>query len=366
MLKQYPQFYINALSMVFLAMHMSPLQAAERNYSSRQLPSVYKLELDGNDILVKLGGSYSRENFSYTPESLRPLHRLAPVIRYTNGKWSMDGQWDCGDCSNPPYSPATPCSEKIPLIPAMKHPDIHQCSEYPNRMCVSGEALGKMGFGRESINPNAKWDYEIDEFPSECDVDDEAAWFGVNFYGGEGFIGMGGIGRFDRKTAQLEVRRPVELATYGVKRVVRGGDWIWAATTANTEGGGAPPALGLIRYNWLDGRLESFLDSEEGMCGFVIYDLLRAEDNVWVATDVGLSRWNESEEIWYNYLPLLGGAMSVPEVKCDAVYRQLLRNLPKEDEAYYEMTYARSYYDLLLKNLRLYRKEFIKNYEATQ
>ena len=200
------------------------------------------------------------------------------------------------------------------------------------------------------------------EVPSSCTITKESVWFGINFYQGEGSYGYGGLGHYNRKSNIVEVRRIPKLRYNPIHKIVWDGKNIWAATTYNLECGN-PPALGLVKYDWGNRKLTIFKGKDAGPCGFIINDLLWSDGSIWVATNIGLSRWNAKENKWTHYLPDLKPPYTVREGSCDAFYKSMLNSLTKEKK-YGTGAYNESPYSFFYNNLRKFRPGFIKRYEA--
>lgn len=298
--------------------------AGSECYNEKYFPAALEFELEetskGIEVEVQLGGAYT------------DLKRdVAPVLVYRQGIWTLvenrrwAGNAGWGKCRLP-----IPKWETIPPL----HPGSHG---------------------------DPPWELESDESPSSCAVTDIAVWFGINFYQGEGMGGYGGLGRYERQTNKLEIRRPPELKHYPIHKVVWDGEHLWAATTFNFECAGHPPALGLIKYKWDTQELTQFKGRNDGPCGFVIHDLLWSNGLLWVATDVGLSRWDAKSGQWTHYLPDIKTPGKVRQGSCETFYKELLSKLPK-NETWFDET--KSYYEIFYDNLKEFRPDFIKLYES--
>ena len=197
--------------------------------------------------------------------------------------------------------------------------------------------------------PRAPGNNGVDQKYGACTVRDGNTWFGISYYRGEGSTGIGGIGRYDPKTRKLELRRPKVLRESSIFHLLHDGDYLWLGTAGEYECEGTPPTLGLVRYDWKTGNALAFLDGSDGPCGLLVNGLAQVGDDVWVATDLGLSRWNRKTSKWRNYV--LDAAASPParETSCPDLYRRLLQTLPRS--GWNEVMPAESPYHQLTKTL---------------
>jgi len=310
---------IGLLLLVILLFSYEHANAALVCYSENYYPSVFKLVETENSIEAHLGGVYADHigDSVYTEENYKAI----PILRWQQGKgWRYVGK-------KTSYPHGSTCHITIP--------------KWPTELPKPGEI--------------------IEESASSCAVAGDTVWFGVNFYNGEGYTGHGGIGHYERQSNRLEVRRIPELRDYPIDKAVWDGENIWAATASNYECLGTPPALGLIKYNWNTKALTIYKGTNTGPCGFIIHDLLWAQGFLWVATDVGISRWDSKNDKWTHYLPDQKSPYHVKEGSCGTFYRNILTLLPK-DQSWFDET--RSYYQIFYENLKEFRPDFIKLYES--
>ena len=307
-------------------------------YDERHFPAVFKLEETDKGIQVFLGGAYADLT-----------RRVSPVLAYREGSgWTYVESRNCESCEANRHNGK--CKEPIPK---WKSTSLRDRACMPGEDCRRGIPVIRFGPGeQEEI---------IEESPSSCAVRDDVVWFGINFYRGESHTGYGGLGRYARKTKKLEMRRSPELRDFPIHKVVWDGEHVWAATTTNYECTGHPPALGLIEYKWDTKLLTLFKGRNDGPCGFVIHDLLWSKGFLWVATDLGLSRWGVKSGQWTHYLPDMKSPGKVKEGRCEAFYRDLLDTLPKNESWFNE---PRSYHQIFYENLKEFRPDFIKRYES--
>jgi hypothetical protein len=177
------------------------------------------------------------------------------------------------------------------------------------------------------IEPISVEDMDAEERPSIPAYYDGHVWFGFEFYWGEGSIGTGGIGRYTSTTKQLEIRRPAELERIPIQKVIHDGENLWAATKYVFGCEGHPPALGLLKYDWSNKTLTQFKSIKEGPCGFAINDIVWKNGSLWVATDVGLSRWIKENNQWLHYIPDKNDPSQVSTKSCPEIYNDLFREI---------------------------------------
>jgi hypothetical protein len=282
-------------------------------YNEKYFPSVFLLQETSTGIRAQLGGVYAD-----------PIKRIAPVIEWVDELgWMSKTEKECKYCATNAH--VQECKLGVPSV------------RTPNQ---SGYIVEK---------------------PSACVTVHGNIYFGINFYRGEGYTGTGGFGRYGLQTERLELHRPTELKDIPIHKVVHDGKYIWAATTHNYECIGHPPAEGLVKYDWETKLLYNFKGKNDGPCGFVIHDILWRKGNLWVATDVGLSRWNSKSNRWIHYLPDKNNPENIVTNSCSEFYIQLLSTLPKNETWFDE---SRSYYQAFYDNLKMFRPDFIDKYES--
>ena len=79
-------------------------------------------------------------------------------------------------------------------------------------------------------------------------VDGTRIWFGIEFYGGEGFSGVGGFGIFDTATETWSIVHHPILVNSSVSAIHPDGDVVWLGTYHGGEG--SPVSTwGLVKYD---------------------------------------------------------------------------------------------------------------------
>ena len=180
---------------------------------------------------------------------------------------------------------------------------------------------------------NVGVEYKVEQKVSACARDGDTTWLALGFYSGEGVTGVGGIGRYDSASRQLEVHRPEAIRRASATSIAVFGETVWVGTAGFHECVGYPPKAGLIQYKWgsLNKTANQFIGGPE-VCGFVVHDMLRVEDKLWVATDLGLTEITDPGGLFpsgfRNFVPDSKAPNRVREVTCEDLYDELLITLP--------------------------------------
>jgi hypothetical protein len=113
----------------------------------------------------------------------------------------------------------------------------------------------------------------------------------------------------------------------------------------------------LVRYHWHTGRALTFLGGDDGPCGLLVNGLVQLGDDVWIATDLGLSNWNRKTSKWKNYVPDPSASPPMRETSCPDLYRQLIGTRPRS--GWNEAMPASSPYHQLIETLARLRPRAI-------
>jgi hypothetical protein len=215
----------------------------------------------------------------------------------------------------------------------------HPCTQAIPPIALTKDQLGALrpDLKKSLFGPDFDQDGSIEQNPISCI--DEGAWiyFGIHFYESEGVVGSGGIGRFNPSTKSVEIRRPKALRPFSVRKMVKREGALWLATEDFNEGT-AGPALGLARFDWDKDHLQTFRGKAEGPCGFWVNDLLLTQDELWVATELGISRYHFANGQWKHFVPVARYSQELREATCREIYVSVAASLPddfddKEDGA---------------------------------
>lgn len=138
-----------------------------------------------------------------------------------------------------------------------------------------------------ALRPHLRVGHTVEETPQSCVERQGYVFFGLGFYEGEGVDGVGGIGRYDTRTGEIEVRRPVWLRDKSVAHMSDDGSYLWFSLWQQYEKDQAD--WGLHRYDWTTQSLERMGTSPWSPCGTIVAGAHVIEDELLVATDFGVS-----------------------------------------------------------------------------
>jgi hypothetical protein len=279
-----------------LALLTSPSWAASVCYDETFYPSIVRLEKTESGVQAFLGGKFFNETRG------RPPERLAMRFTDKNG-WQREHPLVCRENSDCLPTKETKAHD-IPSITLSKK-------------------------GAIALVPRLRNAESIEQTVSDWTERDGFIWFGISFYSGEGVDGVGGIGRFDPLLNKTLIRRPKAILDSSINRIVHDGEWLWFGTVGHYECMGQPPTHGLLRYTWGTDQIESFEGKEDGPCGFLVHDLLLEQHALWVATDLGLSRFNRRSKSWDHFVPDPTASPPMKPTSCAAIYTELQNTLPR-------------------------------------
>lgn len=183
------------------------------------------------------------------------------------------------------------------------------------------------------LRPRAKHvlsdpEFNLNQAVTSCHNTSEYSLMGRGFYSGENSHGYGGIARLDKESGKLEVVRKKFLVGNSINSIIEYNGQIFIGTTGFFECGGLPPTSGLLLYNW-DSKKVSYLINNQ-ICGSVIHDMAVWNNELWVATDMGLSKGTAPDNAtlastmwrynWKNYVPSKNPNEGLREVKCKDLY----------------------------------------------
>lgn len=138
-----------------------------------------------------------------------------------------------------------------------------------------------------ALRPHLRLGHTVEESPESCVERQGYVFFGLGFYEGEGVDGIGGIGRYDTTTGEIEVRRPTWLRDKSVAHISDDGRFLWFSVWQQYEKDQA--YWGLHRYDWSTDILERTGTTSSSPCGTRVAGVRRVRDELVVATDFGVS-----------------------------------------------------------------------------
>jgi len=94
---------------------------------------------------------------------------------------------------------------------------------------------------RWQLSPGESLDHQRDPHTLEQNIgpfqlSGDRLWFGISFYDGEGYSGVGGLGSFDSKTNVFRIRRYPELVDWSTSALLVEGEEIWLGLVQKSEG----------------------------------------------------------------------------------------------------------------------------------
>jgi len=271
------------------------VQASSTCYDDKDYPAIASLAPTPSGYRIVLSGA------------LRGGSDTAPVLEFSSG-WRVAGRVPCKDgrCVKQTQG----CAVELPEIPLPPADAVE---------AVRGQPVT-----------------EVEQKVSACVEQGRYVYFGIGFYWGEGSDGIGGVGRYDRQTRKMEIRRPEQLQRTGVTHIAYDGKYLWIGTGNQHECVGMVPTEGLLRYDWEKDRLDPADPGGQGMCGFMVRGLLVRDRTLIVATDVGLALGSgaglEKPLNWRHLVPDMQAPGLMRETTCDALYNRLLRTVSRQDD----------------------------------
>lgn len=131
-------------------------------------------------------------------------------------------------------------------------------------------------------------------------IEEDKIWFGITFYDGEGRWGLGGIGFFDTKEEKWGLLHLKILKASSVDCILRDGNRIWMGTSHHGEYGFSATS-GLVMFDRVNGNYRYYTTKNSSISGDLVSSMAKDEDELWVATEYGMSRYNTRSKAWSNY-----------------------------------------------------------------
>lgn len=249
--KQKNQFYFIILLSFFL---MVELEASFSCYSEDKYPATHFLGLT-KDKLPRI---------ALVGKDINWDSKSAPIFEQTKTGWVAAGEKSCHPSWKCLMSSKKNCAVAIPEI----------------KMTIK-EALAT----RELENVPLS----IEQKVSTCVQNGDDVYFGIEFYEGEGVDGVGGLGKYNTKTKEMEIRRLLPLKDTSVTNIVLDGTDLWISASSHYECTGLVPNVPLIRYNWDKNYIYNLKESDINFCGFNVHDMYYENNKLYIASDMGLT-----------------------------------------------------------------------------
>lgn len=131
-------------------------------------------------------------------------------------------------------------------------------------------------------------------------IEDDKIWFGITFYDSEGCWGLGGIGFFDTKEEKWGLLHSKILKDSSVDCILSDGSRIWVGISHHGEYG-FYPTFGLVVFDRVNGNYRYFTTKNSNISGDLISFITRDGNEIWIATEYGISRYNTQSKEWLNY-----------------------------------------------------------------
>lgn len=290
-------------------------------YNEDAFPAAVALAAEeGGDVRVTLGGFFAG-----------PDGRL-PLLRHTDaGGWAALAETGCA-AESCRQRPAPACREVIAGL------------------------------------PDAVLAAPLRQRVSTCVEHGGAIYFGLHAYQGEGAAQLGGLGRYDPATGTLELRHLVSLADKAVSHLLHDGEHLWVITRSQQECIGHQAGGDPFRYHW-----EYDLAEPEPVCGLLVYDALMAGDDIWLATDLGVSHIRRERQGDYrgrprfreettHFVPRRGKGVQMETMACGPLYRELLATVtesarPDDQQPPFAVLFAQ----LASRRTEFLRAEYLEN-----
>jgi hypothetical protein len=177
-----------------------------------------------------------------------------------------------------------------------------------------------------ALRPHLRVGHSVEEQVSDCVEKDGINSFVLDFYEGEGADGIGGVGRFNTTTGEIEVRRDPWLIDKSAADIVDDGRALWFSTRRQFEQ--EPEEWGLVRYEWATGQLDRLGNTRWGPCGSRVNDVLMFGETLVVGTDYGLSILDLDTQVWDH---LVFSGTTVDSVGCEEQMRSRLVAATKKE-----------------------------------
>jgi len=106
-------------------------------------------------------------------------------------------------------------------------------------------------------------------------------WFGLRFYDGEGYTGVGGFGVVNTVTGNITMQYPREMVDWSASAMLLEDEYLWIGLIRYPEG--MPYGGGLLRYDRKSGKIRKYPVAE------IIKCIYKVGDTIFIGTANGIS-----------------------------------------------------------------------------
>jgi len=247
-------------------------------------PEVSELRVENGELVAVLGAYFAERSNVGSGE--RPEYRTThPRLAMSAG-----GEWRrAGDGGYPEFWFATgkQCMD-APLDPEAAWPYSDQSSPY-----------------------DPAWDAEFNQVIVSCTDDGVSRWGGITYYGDEGAWDVGGLVRKNIESGAVEFIRSAQMNKSSIGPIAYFAGRLWLGTAWFGECSGPPGGSGLKYLKYWEYSDIYALEEVPEVCGFAIRDFQEFRDALWVATDLGISKLTNAEDLrWDSFVPDLSSPVS--------------------------------------------------------
>lgn len=325
----------SALIAGFLLLHASSANAGWSCSIDHAYPEVSSLEVQHGKLVATLGTYFFDRKEKV--EISGKIHEIY-VREFPRLILSDKGVW-----------------EKLDVVNAndVLHKSGKQCFEVTPNPEAAREWLGNVNTGM------AEGDW-YNESVQSCVSDGQYNWGGITFYGAEGGWGVGGLVRQDIENGEIEYVRTYELLGMSTGPLAYFAGTLWFGQTWMGECAGPGSGTGLKRLVFHERSQWYRVKEVPEVCGFAIRDFQEFEGSLWVATELGVSRLIEQDDLrWTNFVPDLEDPSLMREVQCDDLYAELLSSEKFAETEGFDMGFA---FDVFWRRLAELRPGFTQRY----
>lgn len=142
--------------------------------------------------------------------------------------------------------------------------------------------------------------YQLEANIGQAIKKEDDLWFLIDFYAGEGSIGIGGIGLYDIKENKIGVIRDKILASCSEGLLANYGDTLIIATNHSGEYG-IYGDRGIVLIDIKEGLLANLPKAQDPLDGDYFLRLKLIDDVLWISTDRSIISWDLKNDLWQTF-----------------------------------------------------------------